>query len=155
MGITSEVSGREMGFTALETVVAAGLIALVLATLGAAVLRESKSFSNTATADALAAAAREEVRIAADAVKYDGSAIAPNSIATSIPMPVGTPLSANLALFTRELPGGGLSVRVRAGAGTAAGMLVRDATLVVERRMPPPGSTLTAPSLVAAPFGAP
>ena len=155
MGTSSKVSGREMGFTALETVVAAGLIALVLATVGAGVVRESTSFSNTATADALAAAAREEVRIAADAVKYDGSTLAPNSIATSIPMPVGTPLSANLALSTQTLAGGGLSVRVRAGADTAAGVLVRDATLVVERRMPSPGSTLTAPSLVAAPFGAP
>ncbi len=144
-----------MGFTALETIVAAGIVALLLAALAGGMLRESTGFQNAATADALAAAAREEVRIAADAVKYDGPTLAPNSIATMLPMPAGSPLSAQLTLSTQALLGGGLSLRVRANAEGSAGKLERDATLVVERRMPLPGSSVTDPTLVAAPFGAP
>lgn len=154
-GTASEVRGRDLGFTALETIVAAGLIALALATVGAAVVRESVSFSSAATADALAAAAREEVRIAADAVKYDGSTLSPTSVATTLPMPVGSPLPAELSLSAQALAAGGISVRVRAVADIAAAPLVRDASLIVERRVPLPGSTVIAPTLVAAPFGAP
>ncbi len=146
---------REVGFTALETIVAAGIVALLLATLAGGMLRESTSFQNAAIADALATAAREEVRIAADAVKYDGSTLAPNSIATMLPMPAGSPLSAELSLSTQALLGGGISVRVRASAVNAGVLLDRDATLVVERRMPPPGSSVIDPTLVEAPFGAP
>ncbi len=144
-----------MGFTALETIVAAGLIAVVLATIGAAVVRESVSFSNVATADALGAAAREEARIAADSVKYDGNTLSPTSVATTLPMPVGSPIPAELSLSAQALAGGGISVRVRAVADTTSAPLVRVATLIVERRVPLPGSTVIAPTLVAAPFGAP
>ena len=144
-----------MGFTALETIVAAGIIAVVLATIGAAVVRESVSFSNVATADALGAAAREEARIAADSVKYDGNTLSPTSVATTLPMPVGSPIPAELSLSAQALAGGGISVRVRAVADTAAGQIVRNATLIVERRMPLPGSSVIAPTLVDAPFGAP
>ena len=144
-----------MGFTALESVVAAGIVALLLATLGAGMLRESTSFQNAVAADALAAAAREEVRIAADAVKYGGSSLAPNSIATTLPMPAGSPMAKTLSLSTQALVGGGLSVHVRASTANAGVLLERDATLVVERRMPLPGSSVIDPTLVEAPFGAP
>ncbi|MGC8484253.1 MAG: hypothetical protein ACP5O6_01265 [Candidatus Baltobacteraceae bacterium] len=149
------MSRRDLGFTALETIVAAGLIAVVLATVGAGIVRESTSFSNAATADTLAAAAREEARIAADAVKYDGSVLSPSSVATTLPMPVGSPISAEISLSTQSLADGAVSVRVRAVGDTAAGQIVRDATLIVERRVPLPGSSVIAPTLVAAPFGAP
>uniref|UniRef100_E6Q1F0 Uncharacterized protein n=1 Tax=mine drainage metagenome TaxID=410659 RepID=E6Q1F0_9ZZZZ len=149
------MNAREAGFTALETTIAAGLIAMLFAALGTGIVHESTAFQSAARGDALAAAAREELRIAADALKYDGSSLQTSSVATTVPMPVGSPLSAQLSLSTEALPGGALLVRVRASSGSSAGSLVREATLVVERRMPVPGSSAIAPTQVAAPFGAP
>jgi len=149
------VNAREAGFSALETTIAAGLIATLFAAVAGGIVHEEASFQRSVAADALASAAREEVRIAADALKYDGSSLAPISVATSVPMPVGSPLPAQLSLSSEILSGGAFLVRVRARSAPSAGSLVREATLVVERRVPVPGSSEIAPTQVAAPFGAP
>lgn len=149
------MNAREAGFTALETTIAAGLIAMLFVAVGTGIVHESTAFQSNARADALGAAAREEARIAADALKYDGSSLQAISVATTVPMPIGSPLPAQLSLSTEMLPGGALVLRVRASNGSSPGSLAREATLVVERRMPVPGSSAIAPTQVAAPFGAP
>ncbi len=146
---------RARGFTALETTIAAGLIAVLFTAVGSGLVREGAAFQRGVTADVLAAAAHEELRIAADALKYEGSSLQATDIATTLPMPVGSPMPARISLSIASLPGGSLAIRVRASGRGASGTLAREATLVVERRMPVPGSSITAAAPVAAPFGAP
>ncbi len=146
---------RARGFTALETTIAAGLIAVLFAAVGSGLVREGAAFQSGVTADVLAAAAHEEVRIAADAMKYEGSSLQPAEIATALPMPAGSPIPAQISLSIASLPDGAFTIRVRASGRGASGTLAREATLVVERRMPVPGSSITAAAPVAAPFGAP
>ncbi len=146
---------RARGFTALETTIAAGLMAMLFAAVGTGLVREGAAFQSGVAADALAAAAHEELRIAADALKYEGSSLQPAAIATTLPMPAGSPIPAQISLSLSPLPGGTFTIRVRASSRIGSATLVREATLVVERRMPLPGSSITAATPVAAPFGAP
>lgn len=146
---------RARGFTALETTIAAGLMAILFAAVGTGFVREGAVFQSEVTAEVLAAATHEELRIAADALKYEGSSLQPAEIATTLPMPAGSPIPAQISLSLSPLPGGTVAIRVRTSSPFGSATLVREATLVVERRMPIPGSSITAATPVAAPFGAP
>ncbi|HUY11848.1 MAG TPA: hypothetical protein VMV73_06270 [Candidatus Dormibacteraeota bacterium] len=146
---------RTAGFTAIETVVAAGILALVIGAVSTAMLAQSRSLSDGAIADALGSEVREEARIAADALKYDGSTILPASVPTSLPMPIGSPLPITLSLSEIDLGDGGLEITTRAITEVAQGSQSRSATLSLLRRMPEPGSEIMASAPVAAPLGAP
>ena len=140
----------QTGATLAEAVVATGIAALAIgAALGVAA-PAVRRLSPDARDAALAQLARDQLAIARDVLKYDGSSIAPNAIATTVPMPDGSALPVALRLDVRAGDGATL-VTVTATSGDRA----QTQTATVAARAPQPGSTILAPGLVAAPTGAP
>jgi hypothetical protein len=101
--------------------------------------------------DALDAALRREMPLALDVLKYRGSSIPPAAIATSLPMPFGSPLPARLSIRTRELGGDAIRVLIEASALGAR----RSLNATLGARAPLPGAVVHAAALVPAPTGAP
>ena len=104
--------------------------------------------------DALQSAAAREARVALDVLKYDGAAIAPRTIATALPLPVGTPLPAELSITVVPRAFGGTDVTVTATSSADAAERAR-ITESLDARSPLPGATAKAPGLAPAPTGAP
>lgn len=103
--------------------------------------------------DALQSALRRELPLAVDALKYRGAVLAPATVATTLPMPTGSPLAAELSLQTVRLAGGALRISLRARA-----LETRDRQTLVttlDAQAPLPGTTIDRPGLAPAPTGAP
>ena len=109
--------------------------------------------AGTPIRDALQSAVRREIPIALDVLKYRGSSVVPASVATTLPMPGGTPLPARLSIQTTRLSADALRIAISAVA-TGSGQRAT-ATAVLGARAPVPGSVVHAPGLVPAPTGAP
>lgn len=140
----------QTGATLAEAVVATGIAALAIgAALGVAA-PAVRRLSPDPRDVALAQLARGQLAIARDILKYDGSSIAPNAIATSVPMPDGTALPVALRLDVRPA-GGAMLVTVTASSGDR--IATQSATIAA--RAPQPGGTIAPAALVAAPTGAP
>jgi hypothetical protein len=138
----------------LEAVFAVAIVAVVSgATLQAAV-GAVRSAAGDPIRDALQARAADESHLALDVLKYDGSAIAPRAVATTIPLPTGTPLPVRMAISSAAQTGGGAIVTISV---TDAGEPSESVTVTarLDARAPLPGSQQSAPGLVAAPTGAP
>ena len=140
----------QTGATLAEAAVATGIAALAigaaLGVAGPAVRRLAPDPRD----QALGRLAAGQLAIARDILKYDGSSIAPNAIATTVPMPGGTPLSVALRVDVR-IADGATTVTVTATSGDRA----QTRTALVAARAPRPGSTIAPAALVAAPTGAP
>jgi hypothetical protein len=140
----------QTGATLAEAVVATGIATLAIgAALGIAA-PAVRRMSPDARDAALAQLAREQIAIVRDILKYDGSRVAPNAIATSVPLPNGTALPVVLRLDVRAVDGATLVT-----ATATSGDRTQAQTATVAARAPQPGSTILMPGLVAAPTGAP
>jgi hypothetical protein len=138
----------------LEATVATAIVATVTgATLGA-VANAAHAAGGDPVRDALQAAATREARTALDVLKYDGATVTPQSVATSIPMPAGTPLPAELSIGVALYANGSTSVTVTALAAGPSGERAA-VTESLDARAPLPGSQTKAPGLAPAPTGAP
>lgn len=143
----------ERGNTLIETAIALTLLALVAgAALGGA-LEVSHAASSSPVRDALETAVRRETRVALDVLKYRGARIAPTSVATTLPMPTGSPLPAQLTISTSGAPGQELHVTISATAPDSLGRVTL--TTALGGRAPLPGSFEHRPGLAPAPTGAP
>ncbi|MBV8654446.1 MAG: hypothetical protein JO160_00280 [Candidatus Eremiobacteraeota bacterium] len=144
----------QRGSALLETTIAVGILAVVAgAALGAGSFAAG-SGARMAIRGALQDAAESELRIALDALKYDGTSLAPRTVATTVPLPGASPLPVALSLQTAPQADGSVYVTITAAARTDASQRVTlEATL--DRRAPLPGTQLRAPGLVPAPTGAP
>ncbi len=140
----------QSGATLLETVVATGIAALAIgAALGVAA-PAVRRLAPDARSAALGALVRRELAIARDVLKYDGSTLAPNAIATTLPVPNAIPLAVALRLDLRAVAGATL-VTVTASAGE----LTESQSATIAARATQPGSTIVPDALVPAPTGAP
>ena len=137
----------------LEATVATAIAATVTgATLGA-VVNAAHAAAGDPVRDALQAAAARETRVALDVLKYDGASIAPRAIATTIPLPAGTPVPALLSITVASQPNGATTVTVT--AALVAGAQRAAVTESLDSRSPLPGTRAQAPGLAPAPTGAP
>jgi type II secretory pathway pseudopilin PulG len=145
-----DLTGQRAG-TLVEAIVAAGIVATIAgATLGACAMASRAAGAGAAKA-ALQDALEGELTVARDVLKYQGATLAPATIATTLPLPAGTPLPAQLAVSTSALPGGGTLITI---AGSTSGVrLTLNAAL--DAQAVPPGARLHAPGLAPAPTGAP
>ncbi len=140
----------QSGATLLEAIVATGIVALAIGTaLGIAAPAVRRLAPDARTA-ALGQLVRRELATARDLLKYDGSTLAPNAIATNVPIPNATPLAVGLRLDVRAVAGATL-VTVTATAGS----LTESQSTTIAARAMQPGSTIGPAALVPAPTGAP
>jgi hypothetical protein len=138
----------------LETAVATAIVATVTgATLGA-VANATHAANGDPVRDALQAAATREVRVALDVLKYRGASIAPRAIATSVPLPIGTPFPAQISIAVSPDANGATAVTVTAIASADSAERA-SVTESLDARAPLPGSQTSAAGLAPAPTGAP
>jgi hypothetical protein len=100
--------------------------------------------------DALDSALAREMPLARDILKYQGSNVPPAVIATTLPMPSGSPLAARLSIQTSRR---GDAVRVVVQASAVGVRRSMAATLGAQA--PLPGTVVRPSGLVPAPTGAP
>lgn len=140
----------QSGATLVETIVATGIVALAIgAALGVAAPAVRRLAPDARDA-ALAQLARRELATARDLLKYDGSRLVPNAIATSVPLPNSTPLAVALRLDIRA-DGDATVITITASAGGTS----ESQSATIGARAPRPGSTIAPAALVPAPTGAP
>jgi hypothetical protein len=123
------------------------------ATLGA-VADAAHAAGGDPVRDALQSATTREARVALDVLKYDGASIAPRAIATTIPLPAGTPVPAELSITIASEANGATSVTVTATSQANGGERA-SVTESLDSRSPLPGAQAKAPGLAPAPTGAP
>ncbi|MBV8490388.1 MAG: hypothetical protein JO199_07665 [Candidatus Eremiobacteraeota bacterium] len=131
-----------------------GIVAIVAGAALDGALTAIRGAAGDPASTALQQAVARELRIALDVLKYDDATIAPASIATTVPMSVGTPFPAQLSIAVAGRAGGALRVTVDAAALDGS---KRRASLsaTLDNRSVLPGSQVVAPQLAPAPTGAP
>ena len=138
----------------IETTIAVAIVAMAAgAALDTSILG-ARAAGAHAVRGVLQDAVQREMQIARDVLKYRDGAIAPVSIATTEPMPSGSPLPVRLSLQTTTADGSALVVTI---AATAIDDPAQSVTLdaVLADRVPLPGSQVRAATLAPAPTGAP
>jgi Tfp pilus assembly protein PilE len=144
----------QRGSTLAESAVAVAIVAIIAGATFGATLTALHAAAGDPASNALQEAAARELRIALDVLKYSDATLAPASIATTVPMPTGSPMPAQVTLTTAAAGNGAFVVTVDAVASDGSGKRASlGATL--DRRSVLPGAQVTAPGLAPAPTGAP
>ena len=104
----------ERGESLIGVVVGVGVVAVTTAALLSATLTAARHFGPDPIQRALDRAARRELRIAVDLLKYQGASIPARSIATTIPLPSAPPFAAHLSVATAASATGSITVSVAA-----------------------------------------
>jgi Tfp pilus assembly protein PilV len=138
------VSTGERGESLIEVVVAAAIVAISLGALLGASLAAAHRFGPDPVQTALQRGLQQEMRIAADLLKYQGGTIAPAAVATAIPMPSGSPLPVHLSIATVPLAGGGTAVTLDATSDADPNESFRLQSTIAAPA-PLPGSSVTSP----------
>jgi hypothetical protein len=140
--------------TLFETTIAIGILATLAGTTLGVSAMAAHAAANAAMRSVMQDAAEREMRVALDVLKYQGGALAPVAIATTLPLSGASPLPVQLSLSASTAPSGATSVTIAVVAtDDSAQRVTIGGTL--DRRAPVPGSVLHAPGLVPAPTGAP
>jgi type II secretory pathway pseudopilin PulG len=143
----------ERGSTLVETAVAVAIVSVVAGAALDATILATHAAGTRPVRDALESEVRREMPVAIDVLKYQSGAIAPTSVATTLPMPAGTPLSARVSIAVSPDPAGSFRLTLTAEAGDPTQRVQLTATLGAQA--PVPGTIVTAPALAPAPTGAP
>ncbi|HEY1653664.1 MAG TPA: hypothetical protein VGF86_00965 [Candidatus Tumulicola sp.] len=143
----------ERGSSLVEAAVAIAIVALLAGGAISAALGVLHAAAGLPIRDALQTAVRREMPIAFDVLKYRDAKIVPTSVATTLPMPAGSPLPAQLSV--RVSRAGATSVRIAIDAVATETGERATLTAVLGERAPLPGSKVRAPGLAPAPTGAP
>ena len=133
----------ERGESLIEIVVAVAIVAIATSAVLAGTIVAAHRFGPDASKVALHNVLHREMRIAVDVMKYQGGAIAPTTVATSIPMPGASPAAAHLSIATQALAGGVTAIRIDA---TLDADVAKTASLTtnVPAPAPLPSSTVSA-----------
>jgi len=140
----------ERGESLIETVVSVAIIALFVGAIAAGTIAAAHRFGPDPVASALEETLASEMRIAVDLLKYQGASVPPASIATTIPLPSGSPLPAQLSLATTTANDGSVTIVLTA---TSTNDPAESATLTqtIAAPAPLPGARIPAASSGAAP----
>jgi hypothetical protein len=141
----------ERGQALIETTVTVAIFSLLAVALAGASIVATRGAASDPPRDALARTAQREALLAADVLKYQGSQLAPQAVATTVPLANGSPLPAIVSLMVSPARDGRVRVRVQASANGERA----ESTLDVPPPAPLPGSQLNAPQSAAQPTGAP
>lgn len=144
-----EQSGQR-GDSLLEVVVAVAIVALAAGALGAVLIAVGHRFGPDPIQSALEATVIREMRIAVDVMKYQGASVPGTTIATTIPMPSGSPLTAQLSVSSARAADGSVTIVLTASSQNDS---TKTATLsqTIPAPAPLPGSLLPSAHNGAAP----
>jgi hypothetical protein len=143
----------EQGSTLVEAAIAVAIATVVAGAALDATIFATRAAGMRPVRDALENEVRREMPVAIDLLKYQGGSIVPASVATTLPMPSGTPLPARVSVAVLPDPAGFFRVTLTAEAGDPPQRARLTATLGAQA--PAPGTIVTAPGLAPAPTGAP
>ncbi len=141
---------NERGEGLVDVVVAAAIVSIALAAILSAVVTATHRFGAQPVDEALRGCVQRELRIAVDVLKYQGATIAPAAIATSAPLPGGSPLPIHLSISTSRIAAGGFSVTVTASADETNESATM--TTSVPEPVPLPSAQIVSPSNGQAPI---
>lgn len=145
----------QRGQTLIEAAFGAAILTLLLGGALTVALAASAHLGQDPVHVALDAALHAEMATARDLLKYQGTALQPVTIATTLPMPDGSPLPATLQLQATAQAGGDVAITISASATARGATQSLSLTSTVLAQAPLPGVSLTLPGLVPAPTGAP
>ncbi|MGD0967552.1 MAG: hypothetical protein ABR949_04625 [Candidatus Aquilonibacter sp.] len=137
------MNNLERGDSLIEVVAAVAIIAIAIGALGAALIAAEHRFGTDPIESALESTVTREMRVAVDVMKYQGATLASTSLATTIPLPSGSPLPALLSVTTTTAADGSITIVLSATDDNDAS---KSATLsqTIAAPAPPPGARLPA-----------
>ncbi len=150
MGTLRDVRQTERGDSLVEVVVAVAIIAIAVGALGAASIAAFHRFGPDPLQSALEATVTREMRIAVDVMKYQGASLPTTTVATAIPLPSGSPLSAHLSLSTTTASNGSVTI-VLSATDDSDGTKSAIVSQTIAAPAPLPGARLPATINGAAP----
>ncbi len=138
----------------LDTLLATAIFAVILACLiGPTSLGVAKALPNSTDAAVQSLLDNEQTRLA-DALKYAGNAIPPTSIATSVPVPMRSPIPVDLRLSIAPATDGSETITLIASYARDGASKSVMRSVILPAQVPLPGTVMqNAP--VAPPTGAP
>jgi hypothetical protein len=140
----------ECGQSLVEVLVSAAIASVALAAFLGGTLAATHRFGPDPVHVALERTVHREMRIAVDLLKYQGGTLVPAAIATTVPMPGGSPIPVRLSLAGAARAGGGVDVTLTATSDTDAQESVK-LHGAIPGPVPLPGSSVPAPAAAAAP----
>lgn len=143
----------ERGDSLIEVVVAVAIVAIASAAILSGTMAAVRRFGPDPVREALQQHVQREMRVAIDLLKYEGASMPPASVATSIPLPGGSPLDAHVSVNVSSLPQGGTAIVITAQSDADSSKSVTMQTIVAHPA-PLPSSTVQTNLTVAAPVGA-
>jgi len=150
LGTHRDVRYGERGESLIEVVVAVAIVAIVASALGAAAIAAFHRFGPDPIQTALEQSVAREMRVAVDVVKYQGASIPATSVATTIPLPSGSPLPVTYGVSSNAAADGSVTIVLTA---TDANDTTKTATLreTIVAPAPLPGARVPAGASGAAP----
>ncbi len=145
----------QRGQALIETILATAIAAVFVGAVLAGVVAANAHFGPDPAREALDDTLAREMSVARNLVKYQGTTLAPATVATSVPLPDGSPLPATLQLESTALAGGGMQITIVASATWNGATENRSLTTTLLAPAPLPGSSIALPGLAPAPTGAP
>jgi hypothetical protein len=140
----------ERGEGLVDAVVAGAIASIAVAAIISGTLAATHRFGAQPVEESLQHLVQREMRIAADVLKYQGGTIAPTTIATTAPLPGGSPLPVHVSIAVTALTTGGYSIDVQATADSRSESAT--VTTTVPQPVPLPSSNITSPDAAAAPI---
>ena len=95
---SKDVRSGERGESLVEVVVAVAIVAIATGALGAAAIAAVHRFGPDPVQSALEASVTREMRVAVDVMKYQGARLPTASVATTVPLPSGSPIPVSYVL---------------------------------------------------------
>jgi prepilin-type N-terminal cleavage/methylation domain-containing protein len=144
------VNSLERGDSLVEVVVAVAIIAIAAGALGGTLIAAEHRFGPDPIESALEETTTREMRIAVDVMKYQGASLPSTSLATTIPLPSGSPLPVVLSVTSATAADGSVTIVLSADDSNDAN---KSATLsqTIAAPAPLPGARLPAMSSGSAP----
>ncbi|HTC30914.1 MAG TPA: hypothetical protein VK702_09285 [Candidatus Acidoferrum sp.] len=140
----------ERGDSLVEVVIAVAIVAIAVGALGGTLIAAERRFGPDPIESALEATTTREMRIAVDVMKYQGASLPSTSLATTIPLPSGSPLPVVLSVTSATAADGSVTIVLSADDSDDAS---KSATLsqTIAAPAPLPGARVPAVSAGSAP----
>jgi Tfp pilus assembly protein PilV len=144
------VNDLERGDSLVEVVIAVAIVAIAVGALGGTLIAAERRFGPDPIESALEATVTREMRIAVDVMKYQGASLPSTSLATTVPLPSGSPLPVVLSVTSATAADGSVTIVLSADDSDDAS---KSATLsqTIAAPAPLPGARVPAVSAGSAP----